>query len=121
MLNFFLVLGLIPGTNFQITFNEIVLSVLVLVFSYVAVSSRRPKIIIKQEFVQLSRLHSFSFPIATNLPADPAPRVNRPKLFEPLAAAELDRIVLSAVLYSWHRLWLGKLRSILASTTHHLS
>lgn len=64
MLNFFLVLGLIPGTNIQLTFNEIVLIFVLSVGGLWLHVKRRPRVIIKQEVIQLSRLHSFSFPIA---------------------------------------------------------
>lgn len=67
MLNFFLVLGLIPGTNIQLTFNEILLVTILLVVSF-RLYGRRPKISIKQEIVQLSRLHSFSYPIPASPP-----------------------------------------------------
>lgn len=69
MLNFFLVLGLIPGTNIQLTFNEIVFIFALLVGGLWLHMKRRPLIIIKQEVIQLSRLHSFSFPI-TNQQAE---------------------------------------------------
>lgn len=64
MLNFFLVLGLIPGTNIQLTFNEIVLAFVLMIGGLWLHMKRRPHAIIKQEVIQLSRLHSFSFPIA---------------------------------------------------------
>ena len=65
MLNFFLVLGLIPGTNIQITFNEILIVFLLFVAGLYHYARKDRRVYIRQEVVQLSRLHSFSFPIPT--------------------------------------------------------
>lgn len=70
MLNFFLVLGMIPGTDLVLTFDEILLAIFILAAFLYLRTGRRPKIIIKQEVVQLSRLHGFSFPIPITLPAE---------------------------------------------------
>lgn len=75
MLNFFLVLGLVPGTNLVLTFNEIMLAIFLLAAFIYLRAGHQPRIFIKQEVVQLSRLHSFSFPI----PNQPAPAVSIPR------------------------------------------
>lgn len=63
MLNFFLVLGLIPGTDIQLTFNEILLIFAGLAGGLWLRARRGQRVVIKQEVIQLSRLHSFSYPI----------------------------------------------------------
>lgn len=65
MLNFFLVLGLIPGTNLVFTFNEIIFVMFALAAFLYLRATRRTKMVIRQEIIQLSRLHSFSFPMPT--------------------------------------------------------
>jgi hypothetical protein len=74
MLDFFLVLGQIPGTNIQITFDEILFAVLLAgIYLYVRIESRpdRPRV----ETIQLSQLHGFSYPIGFK----PAVRLTRRK------------------------------------------
>lgn len=63
MLNFFLVLGLVPGTNIQLTFSEILLVFVLYIAGVWLYFNRSQRVVVKQEVVQLSRLHSFSYPI----------------------------------------------------------
>ena len=74
MLDFFLVLGQIPGTNFQITFNEIMIALLFMFVCYYYIKayrrSRQPQLPI----IQLSSLHSFSYPISLK-PVTPTRRI----------------------------------------------
>ena len=64
MLDFFLVLGQIPGTNFDLTFNEIFLGVLIFtgVFAWKSGLIILPSRPVEREVIQLSSLHSFSYP-----------------------------------------------------------
>ncbi len=77
MLDFFLVLGIVPGTSFVLTFNEILLVFSLIVAALWLYGSRRPKISIKQEMVQLSRLHSFSYPIPTKFSQPEEPTAHK--------------------------------------------
>lgn len=74
MLDFFLVLGQIPGTNFQITFNEIIFSLLIMWVIYHVVRAILAHSKPKRQVIQLSSLHSFSYPI-TAKPATPTHRI----------------------------------------------
>ena len=56
MLDFFLVLGLIPGTNFQITFNEIVAVVSLAAIWYFRRQLRRQLVAQKQRLLVFWRL-----------------------------------------------------------------
>ena len=68
MLNFFLVLGLVPGTNFQITFNEVVFAVIAMLAAYYISPARQiyrrhqNSKVVAMPIVQYSNLHSFSYP-----------------------------------------------------------
>lgn len=66
MLNFFLVLGLVPGTNFQLTFGEIIfLGLALALFTWRFFARHGHVADATQPVIQLSRLHSFSYPIAS--------------------------------------------------------
>jgi len=79
MFNFFLVLGLIPGTNFQITFNEWLIGVLALAIVLYARSYSQQT---KQPIIKISQydtqIHGFSFPISLEPEAQIARRAVAP-------------------------------------------
>lgn len=67
MFNFFLVLGLVPGTNFQITFNELVFGMFVLTVAYYVYHHQQQSKEKAVKVIQYSRLHSFSYPVSAQL------------------------------------------------------
>ncbi len=90
MLDFFLVLGIVPGTSFVLTFNEILLVFSLVVTALWLYAGRRPKISIKQEVAQLSRLHSFSYPIPAKFSQPEEPTAHKAEV--PLANIVLPHL-----------------------------
>lgn len=63
MFNFFWVLGIVPGTNFQLTFNEIMLGIFALLAAYYIYHHQQESKEQVIKIVQYSELHGFSFPV----------------------------------------------------------
>jgi hypothetical protein len=73
MLDSFLVLGQIPGTNIQITFSEILLVALIAnLFLYRHLEQRSAEA--KIQAIQLGKMHGFSYPIGLNPLVGPTQR-----------------------------------------------
>jgi hypothetical protein len=71
----FLILGRIPGTHIQMTFSESLLALLFVCLAlYLSLSSTEPKEPTSVAAIQLSRIHSISYPIARHLEATQLPR-----------------------------------------------
>ncbi len=67
MLDFFLILGQIPGTNLQLTFSEFLLALLILAPVIAWYDLDRAKRV-RASVIQLSSLHSFSYPLDSSVP-----------------------------------------------------
>lgn len=91
MFNFFWVLGLVPGTNFYLTFNEIMSGVLAMAAAYYVYHHQQESKQKVEQVIQYSQLHGFSFPLTV---AQEAQTVRRAAA--PLAntfAPHLNRVV----------------------------
>lgn len=91
MFNFFLVLGLIPGTNFYLTFDEIMFGVFAMGVAYYVYHHQQESKQKVDQFIEYSQLHGFSFPVTAVL-EEPIVR----KVVVPLAgtaALGLNRVV----------------------------